>query len=405
MTVDFPDTSDGSDLIDGMVGQSEQASTCDEYSRVTSQRETIACYRTTDEIYAQASYRTNGGELLDCVVRILSRYLTLPKEAIDTVVLWTVFTHAHEVAVISPILALLSPEPRCGKTTALELISRLVPRPMPTSNISPAALYRSIEIEKPTLIMDEADTFFPNGRSMVGMVNSGHVRTAAVVVRAAANAGIIKSSTWCPKVIASIGSLPVTTSDRSIIIPLKRKRHDEKVERLREEAESEFSALRESAATWAKSHLETLRIADPGIPEALNDRAADNWRLLIAIADLAGGDWPERARIAAVKLSASTAGAKETDPAVLLSDIRQIFKDAASDRLKSAGIASSLGQMEERPWPEWRHGRPITPVQIAVLLDRYSIKPSTHRFGQETAKGYLLAQFEDAFARYLKPEE
>jgi putative DNA primase/helicase len=346
-----------------------------------------------------------GVELLEESARVFMRYVAVPREVADAIALFVAGAHAHDVAVTSPILALLSPEPRCGKTTALRIIGELVPRPMSTSNVSEAALYRMIEEDKPTLLVDEVDTFLAHRKTLIGILNAGQTRTAAFVVRAAPkDGGIVKSSVWCPKVVAGIGKLPPSLYDRSILIPLKRRRHDETIERLGLNVPTELIDLHARLAGWIESNLDALANADPVLPEALNDRAADNWRLLVAIADLAGGDWPDRARAAAVKLSASSAGTTETDAVMLLSDIRQIFAEIGGDRLKSADIASRLGEMEERPWPEWRHGRPITPAQIAAMLNRYEIKPNTQRFGQETAKAYLLVQFEDAFARYLGPK-
>ena len=109
------------------------------------------------------------------------------------------------------------------------------------------------------------------------------------------------------------------------------------------------------AARWAADQLDALRDADPAVPESVFNRAADNWRPLLAIADAAGGEWPERARNAAVALAAEYTD--ESRRVQLLADIADAFEAKKTDRLSSddpdrapgrAG-GSSLGGMEQGP--------------------------------------------------------
>jgi putative DNA primase/helicase len=135
------------------------------------------------------------------------------------------------------------------------------------------------------------------------------------------------------------------------------------------------------------------------MPADVFNRAADNWRPLVAIADIAAGEWPARARFAV-----QTAAAADHDQSVrvtLLADIRAIFAERGVDRLASADLVGELVAIEGRPWAEWKAGKPITPSALARLLAPFGIKPETHRIGDRTQKGYLHIQFEDAFARYL----
>jgi putative DNA primase/helicase len=342
----------------------------------------------------------NGIRLLDELVDVLNRYLVLPHGAAEAIALWIVHAHAHDAARISPLLALLSPDRRCGKTTALELIGSLVPRPLTTANITSAALSRVIETVKPTILIDEADTFVRRDQSLLGILNAGHIRNSAFIIRATSDGGVHPYPVWCPKVIAAIGHLPTTLADRAITIRLSRKRRDEVVERLRLDQTQDLMRVATVVARWASENLQHLRLADPYIPGVLNDRAADNWRQLLAIAELAGGEWTDRAQIAAIALSRTTEYDDETNEILLLADIKIIFLESSRDRLRSTEITAALAQMEHRRWPEWRNGRPITPVQMARMLDRFDIHPTTHRFGETTDKGYLLAQFADSFARY-----
>ena len=339
-------------------------------------------------------------ELLDELVATLNRYLILPKGAVDAIALWIVHAYAHDAARISPLLALLSPDRRCGKTTALELIGSLVPRPLTTANITSAGLFRVVERMNPTILVDEADTFLRRDHSLLGILNAGHVRTSAFVIRATADADVRAYSVWCPKIIAAIGSLPATLADRAIIIRLSRKRSDETVERLRLDHQEDRASIGAYINRWVLDNADHIRSIDPYVPEVLNDRAADNWRPLLALAEIAGGKWVERARNAAIALSRMTDDDDETDQTLLLADIKTIFLEAGRDRLRSTQITEKLAQMEHRAWPEWKNGRPMTAVQLAEMLARFNIHPTTHRFGDTTAKGYLLAQFADSFARY-----
>jgi putative DNA primase/helicase len=338
--------------------------------------------------------------LLDRLAAKLVRHLVLPPGAPDAIALWILNAHCHDVCRISPVLALVSPDRRCGKTTALNLISSLVPRAVTTANISPAALYRVIEQRSPTLLIDEADTFLKQSRTLLGILNAGHVRESAYVTRVSGSAsdGIHDFSVWCPKVLAMIGKLPPTLEDRSIVIRLSRKTPNERTERLRLDGDSELLDLREAAAKWAAANSHFIKDPDPDIPVQLNDRAADNWRQLLAIADLAGETWSLRARSAAIAMTGI-----EHDEALgdlLLFDIKLIFSVRGVDRLRSTDLVSQLAEMEHRQWPEWWNGQPMTAVQLAKMLSAYGVRPDTHRFGGFTAKGYLLAQFGDAFARY-----
>jgi hypothetical protein len=203
------------------------------------------------------------------------------------------------------------------------------------------------------------------------------------------------------QVIGCIGNLPDTLADRSVVIRLQRKRREDIVERLRFDSLAHLRWLRSRLSRWAQEHLEELRAADPEIPQPLHDRAADNWRALLAISDAVGGSWPERARSAAVRLSGNREDS-ETTAAALLADIREVFTDV--DRMESRLLVSALASKEGSPWAEWRGGRPITVNQVAAILSPFGIHPKTIRFGGRTAKGYFRSDFEDAFERYAPSE-
>lgn len=344
----------------------------------------------------------DGAALLDEIASVVSRYLSATDEVFRTVALWVVYSHAFELFDVSPLLAIVSPEKRCGKTTLLTLLYALVPRPLTIANITPAALFRTVEKFRPTLLIDEADSFLTDNEELRGILNSGHRKATAYVIRTTGDEHEPRQfTTWTPKAIALIGALPGTLEDRSIPARLQRKRPQDKTERLRYDRLGELDHLRRQAARWVGDMSESLRSADPDIPASItNDRARDNWRPLIAIADAVGGVWPERAREVSLSLS-STEPDTESVRVLLLRDLKALF-DEHGERLESERIVTALVEIEGHPWAEGKNGRPLTKNGLARLLRPFGIRPTKWRGRQvNTERGYLRADFEEVFARYL----
>ena len=287
----------------------------------------------------------------------------------------------------------------------LETLSLLTPRVLLSSNTSPAVIFRAIELWKPTLLIDEADTTLPGNEELRGILNSGHTRRSAFVLRTVKvgeEHRPRKFSTWAPMAIAMIGKLPGTLADRSILIVMRRKKPSEKVARLPlDDGAQPFADLRRQCARWAADHFDMLCTHQPTVPEGLHDRASDNWRPLCAIAEVAAGKWPARARQAIAALGDL---AQDDDEAgvLLLQDMQQLFQEQGTDRLFSEDLAKALRAMEGRPWPEYgrRQPKPISVNQIARLLSPFGIHPKTLREGTERAKGYLLDDCTEIFSRY-----
>ena len=344
----------------------------------------------------------DGALLLDEIIAVFERHLVLPEGAAEAMALWVLFTHAFDAAEVSPRLALLSPVPECGKTSAFSILSRLVRRALLASNVSAAVVFRVIERDRPTLLMDEAETYMEGREDYRGILNSGHTPDAAAVWRTVGPNHLPKRfSTWAPIAVAKIGKLPATLASRSIIIPMHRKRPDERVERLRPRRDGPaLDELARKCARWATDNLPILESADPAPPDELNNRAADNWRPFLAIADAAGGDWPDRTRRAALVLEDNEA---ETTPGEeLLADIHQIFiRDSSSDRIASHELCNELAKIEGRSWANFNNGFSLSPIQLAAMLRPFHIMPKSIRIGPKTPKGYLLKDFENAFARYV----
>ena len=346
----------------------------------------------------------DGAELLASIARCFAAYVVLPGGAATTLALWVVFAHAHGAFEVSPLLAITSPEKRCGKTTVLIILGRLVPRSLPASNVTPAVLFRAVDKWNPTLVIDEADSFLQEREELRGILNSGHHRANAFVLRCVGEDHDPRQfSTWGAKAVALIGHLPETLEDRSIEVRMRRKSSREQVQRLRVDR-LDVEHLARQAARWVTDHLDELRSADPEVPERLGDRAADNWRCLVTIADVAGGPWPERARKAATLLHEVSSRDEGSVRTMLLVDLRDLFRRQGADRLASQFIVQKLAELEERPWPEWRHGNPITTRQLARLMGPFGVKPKQLRIDGEKGRGYEREDLEEAWERYA-PEE
>ena len=220
----------------------------------------------------------SGSQLLNNISKTLKKYLVLPPEAADTIALWVLYTWTFDAFNVSPILAITSPTKRCGKTTVVTMLKELASRSVAASNITPAGLFRFVEQEKPTLIIDEADRFLLRREELRGILNSGHTRAAALVIRTSGDSYEPRSfSTWCPKAIAMIGRLDDTLQDRCIEIRMLRKMKNEKTAILRaDRLPQEVEDYRRQAARWTEDKTEAIREAEPQIPEQLNSRAQDN---------------------------------------------------------------------------------------------------------------------------------
>ena len=343
----------------------------------------------------------NSVALLVEIRETLRRFIVCEPEVAVAVALWITFTWLIDRVEVAPLLVVTAPEMRCGKSQLLSLVGFLSYRPLPASNISSAAVFRVIDAHAPTLILDEADTFMKENEELRGVVNSGHTRQTAFVIRTVGDEHSPKRfSTWGAKAIAGIGHLAQTTLDRAVVVQLKRKKPSEKTERLRHADRGGFDRLCRMLARFAEDNAAAIQAARPDLPETLNDRAQDNWEPLLAIADCAGGHWPTMARKAALRLSGAAQEAT-TQSTELLFDIRSVFDATGDEKISTAELLRALIGKEESPWATCNAGKPMTARNLAKRLGEYSVTSMNVRFGHEVAKGFHRSQFEDAFARYV----
>jgi hypothetical protein len=302
------------------------------------------------------------------------------------------------------MLAATSAEPDSGKSTLVVVLGHVTPRFMLNVEVTGPSLYRYVDQHKPTMVLDEADDVFQRRSDLKHIINAGWTR-GAKVPRQEKIRGVWQTvwfDPFTPKAIALLGhNLPKATRSRCIELRMLPPRADEPFETFNQLDDPEFAVLRQKLCRWVADHVEALKKADPIMPASVRKRAAANWKLLLAIADLAGGPWPAKAREAAERLTRGRY--KPSDGIHLL----EVCQDLARDRkmVTSEDLAVILNRDLLGPWANYNHGGPITQRQIAILLEQYDIAPKViHPTGRSgySPRGYEFdEQFADAFARFL----
>jgi len=344
--------------------------------------------------------------VLDLVVRLIELHIAITAEERIAVALWILHAYVFDRFTITPRLALISPVRGCGKTTLLVLLELLVAEPYRTDNVTAAAIYYLLDRRRrSSLLVDEGDNLglLRNG-VLRSVFNSGH-RNGGTISRFVGGWSR-KFPTFSPLAVAAIGALPLPLLHRAVVISMRRYAPNEsqfQIQRL-DEADPALPAAREEIRKWAA----TCSLAsDPEMPATLRNRAADNWRVLLAIADNLGHG--EAARCAAIKLASNRL---DEDPGVvLLGDIRNVFQAWRVERIASATLVEALLAFDDSFWNEWRGPnddrppRKLTQGELARMLRPFEIRPRTiwsaqRRPGDKSSRGYLRSQFEIAWRAY-----
>ncbi|MGH7120240.1 MAG: DUF3631 domain-containing protein [Acetobacteraceae bacterium] len=361
-----------------------------------------ALYISRPELWPEA---VDGAGLLDDLAMFFERHIFLPAHAAGALAVWTLGTYGFESFRIFPRVAFISPLKGCGKTTGLDALASVVCKPLPTSNVTAAAVFRVVEVAKPTLLIDEFDSFGADNDGLRNVLNAGHKRGGQVIRCVGDNAEPRTFAVFAPAAIAAIGKLGRfgTLEDRCIIIPMTRATRDERRAPFDEKAEAEGAELGRKCARWAADHAMTLTTQKPTLPPALFNRLADNWSPLLAIAELAGTAWPDRIAAASGALVPGD-GAEGGLGVRLLADIRGIFeaRGPAFDRIATSDLLAALLAVEGAPWAEAHHGRPLSAHGLGRLLQPFNIRSGSVRLPNgKTPKGYSWASFAEPFRRYL----
>lgn len=348
--------------------------------------------------------------LLGDLVALVCRFVALPSdEAAVAVALWIAHSWIPNAFETTPRLAVISPELGSGKTRLLEVLDLVVREPKFATSITPAVLYRVIADKQPTILLDECDAVFgkkaaENHEDLRAVLNAGYRKGASVyrMTGLGTRMEVTEFETFSPVALAGIGGLPDTIMSRAVLIEMRRRRPDERVQPFRQREARELSEpVREALSFWALDASDRLSRARPVMPEGVTDRAADVWEPLLALADEAGGLWPSEARQAARVLTGRVAGREPSLAVRLLADIRSIF--GGNDKLTTTDLCSRLAELEEAPWGDM-YGKVIDARGVARRLKPFDIYPRTIRIGETTPRGYLRADFLDAWDRYLPSE-
>jgi hypothetical protein len=362
-----------------------------------------------DEPVIEPDSNADGAALLDDVAAFLARFVVYPsKHAHVAHTLWIAHAHLMDSWESTPRLAFISPEKETGKTRALEVTELLVPRPVMAFNVSAAYLFRKVgsEAGRPTILYDEIDCVFRDGadkhEDVRALINAGH-RKGAVAGRCVVRGHTVETEempAYCALALAGINYLPDTIMSRSVVIRMQRRAPNEAVEPFRRRLqEPQGHALRDRLAAWAAGVAD--RVIMPEMPAGVQDRAADVWEALLAVADVTGGKWPETARCSAVALVAALRETQaESLGTRLLADLRTIFEKY--ETLPTKRVLVKLHKLPESPWTDIR-GKPLDDRGLANRLRPYGIKSKNLRVEGKIIKGYAKADFYEAWLRYLPP--
>jgi len=346
-------------------------------------------------------------ELFHQVAARYTNYIILPPGAADAMALFTGHCHAFTAFYQTPRLNLYSPRRGCGKTTTMDVLATMVPRPFRTENMRAAVLFRVVDQKQPTLLLDEVDTYLHQADELRGLLNAGNKRGACAYRCEGAGNAIRAFKAFAPAVLAGIGELPATLHDRSILIRLVPAGQGQVPARFNEHHTELEKALASKLGRWAKDNYEALAACDPVLPSSAFNRLADNWRPLFAVAEVVGGDWPQRAAAAFAQLTTHRVGASasiavtngqnheqsDDDSRFLFSAIRDIFAQAGVTRMFSQELVASLrisSTLDTRYSPALAQ---LNPVRLARRLSAFGVYPRLFRIGHARGKGYELADF------------
>ena len=373
-----------------------------EIAKATASEEIQGAYMFIEDLQP-AENPIQGQQLATTINDLYQAHIKAGEHDYSAITLWTFLTYCYDEFDILTKLLLKSPQKRCGKSTLLEMLEALVYKGKLASGISSASIYRAVDMYKPCLLLDEADAYMKQDENMRGIVNAGHKRRSAHIVRCEGDPIETKDfSLWSPMAISGIGKQAGTIMDRSIVINMRRKLPGEIVHKIPRRFYENNRVLRKQLLRWSQDNKEALHVANPPMPHSDNDRATDNWHPLFCIAEVIGGDWPQKALCAFEEAAGLVTD--EDNAIMLLEDLQKLF--SSNDRLHSGEIISKLVEMEDRPWSEFIHNTyPISKNRLAEMLKEFDIRPKQMKFNGVNLRGYKKQFFAETFARYLPPPE
>lgn len=374
-----------------------------------------------ERVSACPEHRTSDPDLagiLDDVEAFLRRYVVMPDGAFAIATVWIAHVYAFAAFEFTPYLAITSATKRSGKSRLLEVLEVILGpnRSVSTANISSASLFRLIDANTGLAVLfDEIDRVSKEkADDLWGLINSGwrlggkaHRQSGPKMETLAV------FSTFSPKVLAGIGQpLPDTVADRSLPIRMERRLPSETVERLRlRTAATEGTQIRAALTAWANQDtINRLAAARPSLPSSMkNDRLADVSEPLLAIADLAGDQWPSRIRKAVMALEDVADQVADEELGILaLRHVVEAFAEKSTDKVSTDDLLVHMVKLDDGPWAEWWGdkvdlGKTVAPARrLGKLLGRFDgVRPKKMRIANEAVRGYELEPIRQAALRYL----
>jgi DNA adenine methylase len=341
--------------------------------------------------------REDGGRLLRRVEDLYQNHFILELGFPLLLAVWNFHTFMYEEFSHTPYLDINSPVKGCAKTTLSAAISKVSRNGMLVVNPTGPSIFRTIEQDRPTLIIDEAALHKDN--SLLTIANAGFSRMSGVVPRVFKD-GVRKYNVFCPKGFASLNQLPETVIDRCIRIPMKGLRKEDKDKIVPFSQESVPEGLVGSIATWVTAHKDEIaRNYDQCRLDFLHARQEDIWRPLFSIIHIVCPEREEEFRAIAIRLTADKRENEEDRLVRLLQGIRIVFQMSKDNKISTVDLLSGLAAMPESRWGN------MNALHLATLLRRFGIKPKQLWIGGSNVRGYALEDYEDAFARYTTEPE
>lgn len=355
-------------------------------------------------------------DLLDTIYSELCRYIVFKDDnSALACTLWILATWFVEELDFVPYMLITAPEKGCGKSQLLKLMSRLSRKPLNSSNLTQATVYRIIDKCKPTLFIDEVDTFIGNNKELIGVLNCGNERDSSYVYRneKSSKGELIPTAYDCFgfKALSGINSKSLASAlvSRSIVIELRKKLKDEKVEKLRSGPKPDFDEICQKCVTIRNKYRGCFKSALTNVrnsllPSSLNDREKDKWEPLIALISLTGNrtalTMVQECSIALSQLSCESSKGTSIH---LLEQLKELFNNNFRDytKISSEALVNVLLSNEESEWQEANNGRRINQKWLAHKLGIYGIKSTQFKAGGVTKRGYIKDDFEEVFKRYL----
>jgi hypothetical protein len=346
---------------------------------------------------------TDIGPVLDIALTELARYVIAPLHRLATAVLWSAYAHLLPRADlgidVAPRLGIRSKVRGSGKSTLLECVENLTPNPVLAGSITSSSTFRIIAATRATLLIDEADNIVNKNSSpdLLAILNSGHRRRTAYVIRSVPTPdggwAPAKFNTFTGIAFAGLEILPETLQDRSLGLPLHKATREEKPEHLANGYSPILIECRRRFARWAADLQE---LSGATLPPELFNRTGDNWHGLFGIAEAAGGEWPERAKRAAMEEISE----EDSNHALqLLEAIWQIFAEKKVVRMHTKVLLDALKRIEEAPWEEANNGREINAYWLREKLKGFLPRPANP---EEAAALRCSRQWREGNANPLK---